>query len=739
MAYTTIKLNDDGTIEGKALDAVMRAQYGRTFNVCSPKYGADPSGVKDSTAAIQAAVDDAARYFGGVVVIPGGEFRVSPPFINLKGYVSIRGEGVGSTHLFADASKINDSTVENGVFHTGTYAQSVQDAGAYRVSIRELSIHATLADGTISKGADGQYYHVPKEQMQSKAWGITFNTYLGEGPADPDAVHTIKDVEIWDMAGGMAFLGLDDQGCKVSDIRVRRTMKQGMLVGKPDDHPEAWTAGADQVKPIRQTGSADNKFHRIDISGGNQSGGGYAGVEIYTAQCMFSQCTSWYNRRYTTGAVTGAEPAGDEKNIWNLKATRETAVPGQVNLKTNMFRFAKDGAGWYVDGTRNEFANCTSQETGGHGWVIVGQLCTFDSCRGESFGHEDACSGDARTGEPAGFVVTNWAWGSRLDGCIAQNGHARAKGGKVGFYVQDYLKKTRIRDGVTVNMPFKNGVDGEENAVVMPAHPDVEVVVEVNDLKLSTLSSDKVAASSGGGSVAAAVAESTPAEIGSIMAHWDFSDTSKITSAAGRVSAVSLKAGTATDGTLAQSDTAKQPWLSSLGGMSALKFKRAESDSITASALGSAPASSGWSIVMVASIAVAHKNQYLWSSSQSATKPASLTTNDWLAVIANTGGSTNGYTAVTDKGAMALNVPAVIAMVTTATGVSVFVNGVKSSLPPSVANTPMDLVGKVTLGSHYAGSDFADATLGEVVAFSRSLSDVEVGSVSAYLYGKWVK
>lgn len=741
MAFKTIKIEDDGSLSGVGRDAVKRANYGLTYNVCSPEFGADHTGKADSTVAIQKAVDKAHAAGGGTVIIPAGEYRISPPFITLYGYISIRGEGVGSTRLFIDTSKVDSSTVETGLFHTGSYAQATLDKGGYRISIRELSILATMPDGKILRGADGQYQHVARESMQSKVWGIVLNTYLGEGPADPDAVHTLKDIEIWDAAGGIAFLGLDDQGCKVSDIRVRRTMKQGLLVGKPYEHPEAYENNPnDASKPYRRTGAADNKFHRIDVSSANQSAGGYAGVEVYTSQCMFSQCTSWYNQRYATGAVApGSMPSGNDKNIWNLKATKAPAVAGQANPQTNLFRFTKDGAGWYVDGARNEFANCTSQETGGHGWVIVGQVCTLDSCRGESMGHEDACKGEALTGETAGFVVTNWAWGTTLRSCTAQNGHARDKGGKVGFFIQDYLKQTRLRDCITVNLPFKDGVAAPENGVSLPAGAGEEVVVEVNQEFFSTLPRDTTSGT-GGTTAGAPAPESLPSEIGSVMAHWDFSDPAKITSSGGRVSAVAMESGTATGGTLAQADTAKQPWVSSLNGRPALKFKRVESDSLQAPAIGTAPVASGWSVAMVAAMASKVKGQYLFSGiGAGAVKPASITVTDWLAAVGNSGGSKSGYTATTDRGALTLYTPAVIVMVCTGTSIEMYVDGVKSTVPPALSNAPMDLTGKATLGSHYSGSDFADATMGEVALFSKALTSAEVSGLSAYLRGKWVK
>lgn len=742
MAYKTLKVNDDGTLSDASLNTVKRMNYGRTFNVCSPEFGADPTGVKDSTTAIQMAVDKAASMpGGGVVVIPGGEFRIAPPFVELKGYVAIRGEGIGSTHIFIDSSKINSSTVENGAFHTGTYDHAVLDKNRYRISIKDLSIHTTMPDGSILRGADGQYQHIGKEFMNSKAWGIVFNTYLGEGPADPDAVHTLKDIEIWDTAGGVALLGLDDQGCKISDIRVRRTMKQGLVVGKPFEHPEAYeTNPNDASKPYRRTGAADNKFHRIDISGANQAAGNFEGIGVYTSQCMFTQCTSWYHQRHEAGNTVGANtpgvaPTGDEQSIWNLKANTESAIAGQVNLKTDSFRFTRGGAGWYVSGTRNEFSNCTSQETGGHGWVCIGALCTYDSCRGESPSYYGSVYTNAKTSEAAGFLVTNWSWGTKFSGCIVQNAYKREQAAYVGFYFQDYPSRLRVRDCVTQNMPFINGVDlsGGERDCVMPPNPGEEVVLEVNKQFLSTLDRDKK------GGLAPAAAAVIPSEIGSVMAHWDFSDASKLTVSGGRVSAVAMESGSATDGTLVQADAAKQPWVTALGGRSAIKVKNAETDFLQAPSLGTAPIGGGWSVAMVVAMNSSINGQYLFSSiGAGAVKPASITITEMLGIRANSNGSSAGYTAKSPDKVLTKFVPSVIVMTANSAGVNVWVDSVKSSETPTSAGTTADLSGKATIGAYYGGTSGADASIGEVVAFSKELSDAEVAGLTAYLKSKWV-
>lgn len=734
LAFKTIKLNDDGTISDAGLDAVKRMNYGRTFNVCSPEFGADPTGVKDCTPAFQAAVDKAASTpGGGVVIIPGGEFRLAPPFVEMKAYVSMRGEGVGSTHIFIDASKVDDSTTENGAFHTGSYNQRVTDKGRFRISLSDFSIHTTMPDGSILRGAEGQYQHLGVEYMNNKVWGLVFNTFLDNGPADPDAVHTIENIEIWDTAGGIALLGLDDQGCKLTNIRVRRTMKQGLLVGKPFDHPEAYeTNPTDATKPYRRTGAADNKFIRMDISGGNLGRGGYAGIEVYTSQCMFTQCTSWYHKRYTSGDIN-ASMTGDTANIWNFKATTVDAVAGQINAQSDAFRFTKDGAGWYVPGTRNEFSNCTSQETGGHGWVIIGALCTYDSCRGESASYYDNAKDlPAKTGEAAGFLVTNWAWGTRLAGCLAQNAYKREQAAYCGYYIQDYVSRLRLRDCVTQNMPYVNGVDvtAGEREVIFPPNPGAEVALEINEKFLSTFDRDKK------GGAAPTAAASLPSEIGSVMAHWDFSNSATITSSAGRVSAVSLLSGSATDGALVQTDSAKQPWLSSLSGRSAIKTHNAATEFLQAPAIGTAPITGGWTVAVAASINSTVNGQYLWSTiGAGAVSPTSIVVTEMLGLRGNSNGTTAGVTVKSDDKALTKYAPAVLIMTATATGVNLYVNGKKYT---QNSTTAKDLTGKGTVGAYYGGTGGADSTIGEVAAFSKALSDNEVASLNAYLMGKWV-
>jgi hypothetical protein len=76
------------------------------------RYGADPTGVADSTAAIQKALDAAGKAGGGVVLLPPGTYRISLPTADSsavlrfsKDNTILRGSGSGQTFL------LNHSTV----------------------------------------------------------------------------------------------------------------------------------------------------------------------------------------------------------------------------------------------------------------------------------------------------------------------------------------------------------------------------------------------------------------------------------------------------------------------------------------------------------------------------------------------------------------------------------------------------------------------------------------------------
>lgn len=746
MAIKLPAIGADGAFFGAGLDAAKRVFHGRTVYLDSPEYGGDPTGKRDNTPALQKAVDDLAAEGGGTIIVSAGDWLMAPPFVQMKGYISIRGEGRFATRFWVDNSKVDSGTEETGVFHTGTYGKRLQDPSLFRTSLSDFSIQVTYKDGTIPRTGTGPFQHIDGTLFNDKVWGICYNTYLGEGPAEPDSVHFFHNIEIWNTAGGVALLGLDDQGCQMSNFRIRKTWKQSFLVGKPADHPEGWEINPnDATKPYRRTGAADNHFFNIDVSSANMSLGGYAGFEIYTSQCYFTQCKAWYVKRGLSGAadLEGTLPTGDAANIWNFVATKNTATPGISNPDSEAMRFPKDGAGYFVNGRDNIFMGCQSQETGGHGWVVNGSCNTLLGCYAESPSFYDCVKNEAKVNEAVGFAFTNWCWGTQGFGLISKNAYPTHKDARMGFYVQKYAKQLVLQKCKAFTMPFVNGVDNTAGEIIawFPKRADLsqECELEVNDQYISTFAKDNVSAGGSSGGSSAVALELTPAEIGSIVAQWDFSDTSKITSSGGRVSSVAMSAGSATNAALAQADATKQPYLSTLAGKTAIKTKSADLSHLVAPSVGTLSVASGWSVAMVAALGRDAKGQYFFSSPGTGAKAtASIKTNDRLSLIANTNGSTNGVTVTSPEKAVSLYAPAVVVMVVDASGMSFYINGVKVSSAPTGALTPNELSSKVAIGAYNDGaSGGTDATFGEAVIFSKALSSDEVSGLSGYMRSKW--
>jgi hypothetical protein len=82
------------------------------------RYGADPAGRTDSTAAIQKALDAAGKTGGGVVLLPPGTFRISLPSPDSnsvlrisKNHTILRGSGSGKTFLINHSTHMRSKSV----------------------------------------------------------------------------------------------------------------------------------------------------------------------------------------------------------------------------------------------------------------------------------------------------------------------------------------------------------------------------------------------------------------------------------------------------------------------------------------------------------------------------------------------------------------------------------------------------------------------------------------------------
>lgn len=390
----------------------------RTVDVVAA--GADPTGAADSTAAINQAIRRVHEAGGGTVHLPAGSYKVSAPFIELLGGVHLQGAGRESTIIFADTGA--GAEQKTAIIHAGTWFTPRIGKDNLLMGVSDLwikSSHARpshVSSATPRPGQDG---------MNPNIGGILLNTELGDNPPEPDGAHRIENVLIWDTAFGVAVLGLDDQGCQLRNIRVRRTLGPGVVIGKSPEHITSVTAGR------REIGAADNILDCVDVSGANIAGGTSAGFEIYATNTTLTACKSWYNRRSTAGVE------GKVGSIWDT---------------SNMHRFTAAGAGFFIRGGRNMLASCTAQENGGHGVVIVGHSSQVTGCRSASSSWHDCVSGEAKPAEAADFFVTNWAHHLILSSNIAQAEY-KGKTPRYGFAIEKWAHDISGTSNMTVDIP----------------------------------------------------------------------------------------------------------------------------------------------------------------------------------------------------------------------------------------------------------------------------------------------
>ena len=419
----------------------------RSVNVLDAPYRADPTGAQDSTKAIQDAVDAVAALGGGAVFIPGGVYKVSYPFIQLKGFVQVYGEGT-ATQIVATT----DKTIEKktGVFHTGTYEERLQDPTCLRFGVSNLMIRSRKSG-------------IQHQQWIPNLCGICFNTDLGKDPADPDAVPTLNFIEIWGMETGAAIIGIDDQAMKVFSLKTRHCGQSGLLVGKPVGHPEG-TGGA-----------ADNKFFGADIGGSNQSKSGYAGIEVWTSQTKFSLSTSWYTHRAAPFADLYALPTGST-------AGQDVAAgaPSTANRRNQ-----KDGAGWYIRATKCAFVECEAQENGGHGFIVAYGDNVLSECRAESSSYKGTVTAPAKINEASDFYVLNEGTdGTVLNACTSRSARKADGGARWSYYVETWFKGLAIVNCVSRDVATPSGWTGVPVRTRSPQGDDV--FIQVNNYLSTT-------------------------------------------------------------------------------------------------------------------------------------------------------------------------------------------------------------------------------------------------------------
>ena len=159
------------------------------------------------------------------------------------------------------------------------------------MGVRDLFIRTNPSNLSLSDPNGSFWKELHTTPLMPKVVGVLFHTEMPDKSSnEPDAVPLLSNVEIWGTDIGVAILGKDDQGMKVHNLRIRKALRQGLLVGKPVGHPL-------RKSKDQNADGADNKFSMIDVSGTNQSGGVYAGIEVYASQTKFELSSSWYNHR----------------------------------------------------------------------------------------------------------------------------------------------------------------------------------------------------------------------------------------------------------------------------------------------------------------------------------------------------------------------------------------------------------------------------------------------------------
>lgn len=386
------------TTEARARTVHNLAKNGLHVNVLD--YCIDPTGVEDCTDQLNMLAERLYWLGGGSIELPAGIYKVSYPFIDLVDKVEFFGHGMSTRIIATSTDKLDDAVRKNrdecfGVFHTGTYRErasmKVTDNRPMRFGVRDMWIRTSTQKGHINVQQLTDNMHAGRPL--GNVAGVILHTEFTGKPNDPEAVPSLSNLEIWDVDMGVAILGLHDRGMKVDKIRVRKSLRQGLLVGKPVGHPL-------RRKDDNNSGGADNKFLTVDISDTNLSNKNYAGIEIYASQCKFFGSTSWYNRRSI------------QKN--SIYVTRKKDQSDDQYT-------AKAGAGWYVAGTRNLFQGCTAQENGGHGWFALMPRNNYVGCIGESSSWHDAVSKPAHNHEAANWYISSWASDCTFTGVRSDN------------------------------------------------------------------------------------------------------------------------------------------------------------------------------------------------------------------------------------------------------------------------------------------------------------------------------
>ena len=222
-------------------------------------FGAVGDGAADDTAAIQAALDDAARHGGGTVRIPAGRFSTRTLTIDSK--VHLAGAGIEATVLQLRAGTDGD-LIRSHQF--AALSGTNRNVGPYNFSIRDLTL-----DGNRSRNARGC-------GLRLYAFG-----YL------------LSDLRIRQVRRGRPLLRVEHRG---PGVERRRPGDPRRLDGSPGRQPQGPSL---RRGGIRFRGPHDSQFVNCVVYDTTTIGIHVAGDDRTSATgCQFVNCHVWGAHSY---------------------------------------------------------------------------------------------------------------------------------------------------------------------------------------------------------------------------------------------------------------------------------------------------------------------------------------------------------------------------------------------------------------------------------------------------------
>jgi len=362
--------------------------------VTSAPYSADNTGVNDARGAIQSAINDVAAAGGGVVFLPAGTYRIE--FL-----VDGLGTGQGCGLQLKDSVILAGEGFATMLYPTGTWAQ---EAGV--VGIGNFATTAAVRDAQVRdlfiKGSNSTSSHVTPTSNRD---GILFNT--NAITTEPDAVHRINNVWLWDCDRSLVLMGDDDQAIVVNTVRVRWALRQGVLLGREDG----------------SGGGPDNFLAFVDVSSANRGGGTYARFEIWASNVHLNSCKSWYTKR-STAFTTGIG--------------------------------YKDGAGFYLSATRIFASNLEAQDNGGHGVLMRYGNINIQGLIADSNSYYANVSGSAATNECYGLYIGAGVASATVSGINALNRSPLHQDQKYGVYIDSSSRNVELSGTAKDNALVQN-------------------------------------------------------------------------------------------------------------------------------------------------------------------------------------------------------------------------------------------------------------------------------------------